>query len=202
MCNDLCDLLVQFLEPFIDHDCAVSPRALVYIARMIYSRSDDATIRVAPERRLFLRISEFTSLRSSKLKAQACAAFSVRSTRANIERVFPIPISSARIPPPVSLGLSMAFVLLARFKIRTLKEPTHNVLSSEHDDSCQWCQCYHARPTTGYVPMESIFYAGLPKRVLLWYRPVLALNHERECCLLVPGSISGPSRSIEIRKGQ
>ena len=28
VCNDLRDLLVQFLEPFIDHDCTVSPRAL------------------------------------------------------------------------------------------------------------------------------------------------------------------------------
>jgi len=191
LCNDLCDLLVQFLKPFIDHDCAVSPRALGCIARMVYSRSDDATIRVAPERRLFFGVSEVASFGSSMRIAQSCAVFSVRSTRASTERVFPIPISSARIPPPVSLGSTMAIEFLVCFKIRTCKERTYNVLSSEHDDSCQWCQQYYARPFAGYIPLDSIFFARPPECVLLWYGPVFALHHERKCCLLVPGSISG-----------
>lgn len=202
VCNDLYDLLVQFLKPFIDHDCAVSSGAIACIARMVYSRSDDATIRVAPERRLFLRISEVASFRSSTRIAQSCAAFSVRSTRANIERVFPIPISSARIPPPVSLGSTMAIAFLACFKPRTRHGGTHNVPSSEHDDSCRWCQRYYVKPLAEPVPMDSIFFSGLPKRVLLWYRPVLALDHERESCLLVPESISQGSQSFGIRKGQ
>jgi hypothetical protein len=68
--SDCSNLLVQFLKPLIDHDCAKSLRDISMIEGMVDLRSDDATISVAPERCLYLLIPKAVSFAASACLAQ------------------------------------------------------------------------------------------------------------------------------------
>ena len=130
-------VLIQFLEPFVDHDCVVSLESQNTLKQAQYSRSYDATIKVAPERCLCLLVWDNVLLVSLTCVAHSCAALSVRSTRASMERVFPIPISSARMPPPISLGSTMAIIRLVCSRRKEYMRKTHNVRLLGRGGSCQ-----------------------------------------------------------------
>lgn len=145
--------------------------------RMSHIRSEEAMIKVALDRCLILELRASSPVVFSFSNIHWWADTSVFSTRARTDNVLPIPISSANIPPPVSVGWRWTIKVKRIYK---LSNKEVSLIACVTEWQCLGLVSIRAIVLCEHVPRNTVNFDSLPKLIFLRNRSIFTLHHEIE----------------------